>query len=287
MRARALGDAYDLDAYNNAVRDAVQTSVCLQAATGLDSVSDGEQGKIGHATYIGERLSGFEPRGDANASISSLFQAEIDEFPEYYAEYFNVAMLGGAVAPAAALVCTGPVTYTGWDVLARDLTNLRTATQALGAEWSGETFMPAIAPSGAGENEYYKDEVEYLFAVAEALRSEYEAIVAAGFVLQIDDPFMTEIYSNPQTPLTRRQARADAYVEAINHATRNLPKDSIRFHTCYGINEGPRVHDVPLGEIIGMVLRVKAGAYSFEAGNPRHEHEYHVWESVALPKGRR
>ncbi len=146
--------------------------------------------------------------------------------------------------------------------------------------------MPAIAPSGAGSNEYYDSEDQYLFAVADALQSEYEAIVAAGFLLQIDDPFLSEIYSDPLTPIADRRQRGEAYVEAINRALRNIPEEKVRFHTCYGINEGPRVHDIALGEIVDMVLRVKAGAYSFEAGNPRHEHEYHLWETTRLPESK-
>ena len=223
MRARALGESYDANAYQVAVREAVATSVRDQAASGLDTVSDGEQGKIGHATYIGERLAGFEPRADGQSSVNSLFRAEIEEFPEYYEEYFNVAMLGGAVAPTAELTCTGPVTYTGFESLQRDLDNLQRAVDALGDDWSGEAFMPAIAPSGAGDNEHYETEEEYLFAVADALQSEYEAIVAAGFLLQIDDPFLSEIYSDPVTPIADRRRRGEAYVEAINRALRNIP----------------------------------------------------------------
>jgi 5-methyltetrahydropteroyltriglutamate--homocysteine methyltransferase len=286
MRAKALAQAYDEDAYEASVRAAVSQCVRRQAESGLDSVSDGEQGKIGHATYIGERLAGFEPREDASASVSSLFRAEIEEFPEYYEQYFNVAMLGGAVAPVAALTCVGPVSYQGFNALERDLDNLKVATNELGDGWSGDVFMPAIAPSGAGANEYYDTEDQYLFAVADALKAEYEAIVAAGFLLQIDDPFLSEIYSDPLTPIATRRERAEAYVAAINRALQNIAEDRVRFHTCYGINEGPRVHDIPLGEIIDMVLRVNAGAYSFEAANPRHEHEYHLWEAVALPEGK-
>ncbi len=286
MRAKALGEPYDAETYQAVVRGAVAACVREQAASGLDSVSDGEQGKIGHATYIGERLAGFEARDDASSSLSSLFRAEIEEFPEYYEEYFNVAMLGGAVAPVARLVCTGPVRYKGFEALERDLENLRAAVDALGSDWSGDVFMPAIAPSGAGGNEYYSDETEYLFAVADALQSEYEVIVAAGFLLQIDDPFLSEIYSDPLTPMSERRKRAETYVAAINRAIRNIPEERIRFHTCYGINEGPRVHDIALGEIVDVVLQVKAGAYSFEAANPRHEHEYHLWESARLPEGK-
>lgn len=286
MRSRALGEPYDAEAYQAVVRGAVAACVREQAASGLDSVSDGEQGKVGHATYIGERLAGFEPRENGHSSVSWLFRAEIEEFPEYYQEYFEVAMLGGAVAPVAGLTCTGPVSYRGFEALERDLDNLRAAVDALGSDWSGDVFMPAIAPSGAGDNEYYSDEEEYLFAVADALQSEYEAIVAAGFLLQIDDPFLSEIYSDPLTPLPERRKRAETYVAAINRAIRNIPEERIRFHTCYGINEGPRVHDTALGEIVDIVLQVKAGAYSFEAANPRHEHEYHLWESVRLPEGK-
>lgn len=286
MRAKALGDPFDDESYDGAVRGAVLAAVRDQAAAGLDSVSDGEQGKIGHAIYIGERLSGFEPRGEAGAALSALFRSEMKEFPEYYNEYFESAMLGGAVAPAAPLTCTGPIAYTGQAALGRDLDNLRAAVQALGTDWTGEAFMPAIAPSGAGANEYYGSEADYLFAVADALQSEYEAIVEAGFILQIDDPFLTEIYSEPTVPLAERRDRAEAYVAAINHGIRNIPADQIRFHTCYGINQGPRVHDIPLKEIIDLVLRVHAGAYSFEAANPRHEHEYHLWETARLPEGK-
>lgn len=287
MRAKTLGEPYDHEAFERAVREAVAASVQEQTAAGLDSVSDGEQGKIGHAVYVGERLAGFEPRGEPAADLSALFRSEMQEFPEYYQQYFEVAMLGGAVAPVKPLTCTGPVAYTGERALRRDLDNLRTAVDALGPAWSGEVFMAAIAPSGvASANEYYNSEEEYLLAVGDALRTEYETIVNEGFILQIDDPFLTEIYSEPTVGLAERRKRAEAYVAAINHAVRNIPESRIRFHTCYGINEGPRVHDIPLQELIDVVLSVRAGGYSLEAANPRHEHEYHLWESTRLPEGK-
>jgi len=147
-------------------------------------------------------------------------------------------------------------------------------------------FMPAVAPSGVGSNEYYRTEEEFLFAVASALHAEYQAIVDAGFVLQVDDPFLTDIYSYaPQDDATRKRT-ASMYVDAVNHALRGIPPDRVRFHTCYGINEGPRVHDAPLAELVDEMLRVNASAYSFEAANPRHEHEYHLWERVKLPEGK-
>ncbi|MFZ0777526.1 MAG: epoxyalkane--coenzyme M transferase, partial [Xanthobacteraceae bacterium] len=133
---------------------------------------------------------------------------------------------------------------------------------------------------------YYDSQVEYLFAVADALRTEYEAIVAAGFILQIDDPYLTEIYSLPGQSLTERHAHAEICVEAINRAVRNIPEEKIRFHTCYGINEGPRLYEAALADIIAYVLKINAGSYSFEAANPRHEHEYHLFETVKIPDGK-
>jgi 5-methyltetrahydropteroyltriglutamate--homocysteine methyltransferase len=286
MRAKALGELYDAEAYELAVGRAVASCVRAQVEAGLDSVSDGEQGKVGHALYVGERLTGFETLPTGQSSVSSLFRAEMESFPEYYDEYFKSAMLGGAVAVLASPTCTGKVGYQGHATLSKDLANLREAVDALGEGWSGDAFMPAIAPSGVGENEYYASEEEYLFAVSDALQVEYEAIVAAGFILQIDDPWLSEIYSEPAVPVAVRRKQAETYVEAINNAVRNIPEEKIRFHTCYGINQGPRVHDVPLAEIIDLVLRVKAGAFSFEAANPRHEHEYHIWDTVRLPDGK-
>ncbi len=286
MRAKTLKHAYDPDAYNAALRDAVSACVRQQADVGLDSVSDGEQGKIGHALYVGERLAGYETPPNAQFAVSSLFPAEVQAFPDYYEGYFAAAMHGGAVAPVSPPTCTGEVAYTGRAALDNDITNLRGAVDALGASWSGEVFMPSVAPSGVGENQYYSSEEEYLFAVADALRTEYAEIVAAGFLLQIDDPFLTMMCSDSTIPIDLRRRRAEAYVEAINRAVKDIPEEKIRFHTCYGINEGPRVNDVPLAEIVDLVLKVKAQAYSFEAANPRHEHEYHVWDEVELPDGK-
>jgi 5-methyltetrahydropteroyltriglutamate--homocysteine methyltransferase len=146
--------------------------------------------------------------------------------------------------------------------------------------------MPAVAPSGVGNNEYYGSEEEYLQAVGDALRTEYQAIVSAGFILQVDDPWLTEVYGDVSLSLAERRKIAERSIEALNHALQGIPAEKIRFHTCYGINEGPRVHDAPLKDIADLILKVNAGAYSFEAANPRHEHEYHVWETVKLPEGK-
>ncbi len=215
----------------------------------------------------------------------TLFQAEVAAFPEYYEQYFKEAMLGAAIVPAVPLVCVGQVKYTGAAALQRDIANLKAAAKAAGVR-EDHVFMPATAPSGVGKNEYYKGEEEYFHAVAAALSHEYKAIVAAGFLLQVDDPFLSDIFAEPGLSAAQQARRAEMYVEATNAALRGIPAERIRFHTCYGINEGPRIHEASLAQIIGYVLKVNAGSFSFEAANPRHEHEYHLFERVKVPEGK-
>jgi 5-methyltetrahydropteroyltriglutamate--homocysteine methyltransferase len=265
--------------YLERAQQAVREVVRQQVDAGLDVVSDGEQARPGFFTYVAERLDGFEPRP---GSRSELWAAEVNEFPEYYRQYFAQAMTGGAVRPVVPMVCTGPVSYRGQAAIQRDISALRAALEGVSPT---EAFMPAVSPSGVGSNAFYASEEEYLFAVAEALRVEYQAIIDAGFVLQVDDPFLTDLYSYSTEPLEERRRRAEIDVAAVNRALRGIPRDRVRFHTCYGINEGPRVHDAPLADLLDVLLRVEAGAVSFEAANPRHEHEYHAWEGVALPAG--
>ncbi len=280
MKAKASGEPYDSGAYAERVQRAVAEAVRQQAAAGLDVITDGEQSKPGFFLYVSERLEGFTPRPGPR---TSMFAAEIESFPEYYNEYFGRAMTGGSVAPVVPLVCTGPVRYRGHAAVRRDIENLKAALQGVTVE---EVFMPAVAPSGVGTNEYYRSHEEYLFAVADALHEEYQAIVDAGFLLQVDDPFLTDVYSYSTQDPAQRQRTAELDVAANNRALRGIPPERVRFHTCYGINEGPRVHDAPLADLVEMMLQVNAGAYSFEAANPRHEHEYHVWERVKLPDGK-
>src|SRR5205823_13511104 len=280
MKARLAGQPYDRERYESRVRSAVAECVRRQAECGIDIVADGELSKPGFFTYVKERLSGFEPRPGKKVAF---FDAERAAFPEYYKEYFARAMIGGAVAPVVPMVCTGPVSYKGEEALRRDIDNLKAAMAATGAK---AAFMPSVAPSGAGSNEYYKSEEEFFFAVADAMRHEYQAIVDAGFYLQIDDPFMTDNFSDPALDDRQRRRLAEIHVEAINHALRGIAAEKVRFHTCYGINEGPRVHDPALGEVAPFMLKVNASAYSFEAANARHEHEYHLWETVKLPEGK-
>jgi len=263
--------------YDTRVRQAVADSVRDQADHGIDVVSDGEQSKVGFFRYISDRLEGFEPRPRVG---SAGFGPEVDDFPEYYEQYFRRAMYGGAIAPAVTLTCVEPVAYKGQAALQRDIDNLKAALRGVVSE---EAFIPAVAPSGVGRNEYYDSDQEYFFAVADALKTEYRAILDAGFVLQIDDPWLSELYSYSRLPADECREQAEMYVAAVNHALEGIPPEKVRYHTCYGINEGPRVHDAPLSDLVELLLQVNAGAYSFEAANARHEHEYHVWERVKLP----
>lgn len=273
---------------DDAVGEAVAAAVDRQVSHGVDVVTDGEQGKTGFFAYIGERLTGFEPRPDLRAN---QWTAEVSAFPEYYAEYFARAMTGGSVVTPEPLVCTGPVTYRGQAAIAKQIADLQAA---LAGQPHAEAFIPATAPSGLGimtggadvANEYYPSYAEYLFAVADALAEEYRAITGAGFLLQVDDPALTDTLSDSALDRETAGERVELFVEATNRALRGIPADRVRYHTCYGINEGPRVHDVPLADVIPLMLKVQATGLSFEGANARHEHEYHAWENVALPGDR-
>jgi 5-methyltetrahydropteroyltriglutamate--homocysteine methyltransferase len=247
-------------------------------------VTDGEQGKVSFLTYVKERLAGFD-QVEGETLLPPSWQREIDDFPEYYRGYMS--KYSSTVAPMRVMVCTGPVGYTGQAALAADVANLRAALadeQVAGKVT--EAFLPSTSPSGFGRNEYYPTEHDYLVAVAEAMREEYLAIVAAGFLLQVDDPWLIEILTDDghSDPAERRR-RADEHVEVLNHALRGIPADRIRLHTCYGLNHGPRLNDVPLREVAPVMLKINAGAYSFEVANPRHQHEWRIWQDLPLPEG--
>lgn len=283
MKTKLNGEPYDETAYARRVQTAVSEVVRKQAECGVDIVTDGEQAKPGFYAYVRERLAGFEAKGTQRGAWKQ-WAAEVDAFPEYYEQYFSRRMMGGSIAPRTPMVCTGPVSYRGQEAIRKDIENLKAALAAVKVE---DAFMPAVAPSGVGTNEYYRTDEEYLQAVADALRSEYQAIVDAGFILQVDDPWLTEVHSHdPSLSLAERRKIGERSIEALNHALRGIAPEKVRFHTCYGINEGPRVHDAPLKDIVDLILKVNAGAYLFEAANARHEHEYHVWETVKLPDGK-
>jgi 5-methyltetrahydropteroyltriglutamate--homocysteine methyltransferase len=263
--------------YERRVREAVAECVRRQVEAGIDIVSDGEQSKPGFFVYVRERLAGFEPRPERKVE---MFPAETRAFPEYYEQYFKEAMLGGAIARFAPLVCTGPVSYRNLEPLRRDIENLKAAK-------ARAAFMPAIAPTGIASNAYYKSDEEYLHAVGAAMRTEYRAIVDAGLYLQIDDPFLCDVLVDPRLEPKERRRLAALHVEVVNESLKGIPEERIRFHTCYGINEGPRIHEAPMSEVARYMLKINAGAYSFENANVRHEHEYHLWDDVKLPDGKK
>src|SRR5260370_15277151 len=191
-----------------------------------------------------------------------------------------------AVAPMRVTVCTGPVAYIGRDAVQTDIANLRAALAEAGGPVT-EAFLPSTSPSGFGRNEYYATEQDYLAAVAEAMRAEYLAIVEAGFLLQVDDPWLIEILADDgRSDPAERRRRAQEHVEVLNHALRGIPADRIRLHTCYGLNHRPRLNDLPLAEVAPVMLRLNPGAYSFDVANPRHQHEWRIWADLPLPEGK-
>ena len=282
MKAKYSGQPYDQQKYDAAVAKAVSDTIKLQAECGIDFVTDGEFSKPGFFTYIRDRLAGFEARPGQKML---LFQKEVAAFPEYYEQYFKDAMMGGTVVPIVPVVCTGPVKYQGEKLLQVDIDNVKAAAKAAGIP-NDRVFLPATAPSGVGINQYYKTEEEYFHALAAELNKEYKAIVAAGLLVQVDDPFLPDIFVEPGLDRAQMKRRAAVYVEATNAALKGVPADKVRFHTCYGINEGPRLHEAALSEVIEYVLAIDAGSYSFECANPRHEHEYHLFEDIKLPAGK-
>jgi 5-methyltetrahydropteroyltriglutamate--homocysteine methyltransferase len=282
MKAKLNGQPYDQQIYDKIVAQAVADSVRKQVECGIDIVTDGEVSKPGFFTYIQERLTGFEARPKQKML---LFQQEVAAFPEYYAQYFKDAMMGGAIVPLSPVVCVGPVEYRGEKPLQTDIANVKAAAKAMGVP-GHHVFLPATAPSGVGINEYYKSDEDYFHAVAAALGKEYKAIVAAGILVQVDDPFLPDIFFEPGLDDAQKKRRAEIYVEAINLALTGIPPEMVRFHTCYGINEGPRLYEASLADVIGYMLKINAGSYSFECANPRHEHEYHLFERIKIPDGK-
>jgi len=282
MKAKLTGKPYDEQDYKTRLSKAVAGCVRKQAECGIDIVTDGEFSKPGFFTYIQERLEGYEARPNQKLI---LFQQEVAAFPEYYAEYFKQAMMGGTLIPITPVVCVGPVKYRGDKLLQIDIANVKAAAAAAGVP-ADRVFLPATAPSGVGINEYYKTDEEYFHALAAELNKEYRAIVAAGLLVQVDDPFLPDIFFEPGLDDAQKKRRARIYVEATNRALQGIPPDRVRFHTCYGINEGPRLYEAALSDIIEYVLAVNAGSYSFECANPRHEHEYHLFERIKVPDGK-
>lgn len=294
LRARLGGQPVDEAELAGRAAEAVSDVVRRQAEVGLDVVSDGEMSKTSFLAYTDDRLTGFvstAAASDPSAALSGsgFWTRRVDSrrewraFREYYTEYLPREM--PLAAPPA--LCQGPIAYKGQALLEKDLATFRAA---LGGVGIAEAFVPAIAPAmvGRGQNRYYPTEEAYVFAVAEALRTEYRAIVDAGFILQVDDPGLGETWDMliPAPPLEDYRKMQARNIDALNHALAGIPEDRVRYHLCWGSWQGPHVHDLGLRDVVDLVLRVKAQAYSIEAATPRHWHEWRVWEDVKLPEGK-
>src|SRR5688572_17050055 len=284
MRRRAAGEKHDRKKWETALKTHVAEIVRRQVEAGIDVVSDGECGKTSFMNYVAERLSGFEGRGTPSSTGPINAQGrDAKLFPDYYAWVLEHNPFADIVR-TAPLVCVGPVSYAGMTDLARDIENLKSAMADAGAEAG---FLPASSPIPTMRNEHYASEEEFWLAYGEAMREEYEAILDAGLDLQIDDPRMVSTWDGMNdASLAGYRKWMHKRVAHINHALRGLPAGRIRFHTCYGVNFGPRVSDLQLGDVIDLIFAIDAGAYSFEAANPRHEHEWRIPERVRIPEGK-
>jgi 5-methyltetrahydropteroyltriglutamate--homocysteine methyltransferase len=286
IQAKERGEAFDGEAFAGRVKSAIAEVVKRQADSGIDIVADGEMGRFGFIPYVNERLAGIEPRKNTSRTGNWNQSREYLAFPEYYQWAAQMPGMAGK-APPTQWVCSGPISYRGHVALQRDIDNLKAALADVACE---EAFMPAVSPTNLANwnvNEHYNTDEEFRLALADALHEEYRAIVDAGLILQIDDPQLASHWAmHPELDLAQCRQWASASVELLNHALRGIPAERVRYHTCYSINMGPRVHDMELKHIVDIMLGVRAGAYSFEAGNPRHEHEWRVWESVKLAEGR-
>ena len=281
MKEKENDRPYDHELFDRQVHEAVADRVRRQVDCGIDIVTDGEMSKSSFLGYVKDRLGGFEI-DTGRSGIAPSWQAEVDDFPEYYADYFK--KYSSTVAPLRRLICTGPITYVGQELAAEG--HRQPARPRSRARTSRRCSCPPPGRAASARNEYYDTDEEYLHNVAEAMREEYQAIVDAGFVLQVDDPFLIGMLSDPTREPAEQKRAATVHVEALNHALRDIPTDRVRHHTCYGLNHGPRIHDIPLADALEYTLQIDAGAYSFEVANPRHMHEWRVWETVKLPEGK-
>ncbi|TMB80981.1 MAG: cobalamin-independent methionine synthase II family protein [Chloroflexi bacterium] len=282
MRARDRDPARWNAAVSTAVRDVVQR----QRDAGIDIVDDGEYSKTGFTAYVTDRLEGFEFRPPPPGQSAMLNRGrDRRAFADFYREYDATE---GQTEGGMTAVCVGPIAYRGREVLERDFANLRAAMREAGAD---EAFIPAAAP-GTIElqrtNAYYPSEETYLFAIADAMRTEYQAIVEAGFILQLDDPRVVVQWDlqDPAPTVAEYRAFAELRIAALNRAIAGLPEDRMRYHLCWGSWHGPHTTDIPLADIVDLVLRVGVGGYSIESANARHAHEWTVWERARLPAGK-
>ena len=274
-------DPQKRELYHSALRNAVAEVVKQQARLGIDVVSDGEFGKPSWSNYILKRISGFEIRPEQTRTLPWLGR-DRERFREAIAQEMPRLLTG---VPTEA--CVGPISYRDREPIRRTIDNFQAALRTASIE---EGFLTAVAPASTaydGVNEYYPSEEAYVYAIADALREEYLAIHKAGLLLQVDDAVLANMYDDlVQTSPQHYREWANLRVEALNHALEGIPEERIRYHVCFGSWHVPHVADAPLEEIVGLILKVRAGAYSIEAANVRHEHEWRVWENAKLPAGR-
>jgi len=291
LNAKEVGEPHDEKLLAARVHRAISEIVAKQCDVGIDVVNDGEHSKVSWMAYARGRLGGLQEidspvrfRGATRDSVA--FPNTYEDMKVMLAARSSAIVAKRTVRPKA-YVCTGPVSYVGEAELKTDIANLKTALNNHAAE---EAFITAISPSNLElyyENQYYATDEEYLSALADAMRVEYKAIVDAGFLLQIDDPRMATHYNRSVDASIEDCRKFIALrVEAVNHALRGIPEDRVRFHTCYSVNVAPRVHDFELKHFVDLMLKIRASAYLIEAANPRHEHEWQVWQDVELPEGK-
>ena len=272
---------------------AVKEVVRKQAEVGIDIVNDGELSKSNFTNYVRDRLGGIAPASnDAQLAPRNINARDLREFPEFFATggggfgRNRPGIPGIPVAFGQRMMVSGPLTYVGGDTVATDVANMKAALDGLDVE----PFLPAVAPGTVEHwlyNQHYASDEEFLFALADALHHEYKAITDAGLNLQIDDPDLPDGWQMfPEMSVADYQAYATLRVDALNHALRDIPEEQIRLHVCWGSGLGPHKNDIDLRDIIDVIMRVKASVYSIEAANPRHQHEWRVWQEVKLPEGK-
>ena len=279
LRRREDQQSFDEAAFQASIRDAVGDILDRQQNAGIDVVNDGEQGRSQYATYVKERLTGFE----GERIVRSRPRLDDADFPEYAATQTS---LSSRNMPQPA--CTGPIAWKDWPAVERDIANLREVSAGRDVE---EVFMTAASPGVIANflpNEYYATEEEYLYALAEVMKDEYNAIADAGLILQLDCPdlAMTRISQFSHLSVEEFKKIVEQHVEVINYALQDIDPERMRLHVCWGNTEGPHHHDVPLREIVDIVLRARPLGLSIEGSNPRHGHEWKVWQDVALPEGK-
>jgi 5-methyltetrahydropteroyltriglutamate--homocysteine methyltransferase len=292
LKAQDLAQPYDKALFDKLVREAVTDVVRRQCAAGVDIVTDGEQSKSSFYRYVLERFAGFERRPPTADQVNARARGrEFTAFPEFYAWAERIAEWAGGRGndrnKDGIETCTGPVSYKGEPMVKRDLDNLKAALKGQPHE---EVFVPAISAPyiyANYPNLHYRTGEEYEQALCDAAREEYRAIVDAGFIVQIDDPRLVTYYMmTPGASVADCRQWVEKRIEAINYSLKGIPPDKVRFHTCYSIDVGPRLYDMELKDIVDLLFRINAGAYSFEMANPRHEHEYHVFEKNRPPEGK-